>query len=137
MWFDGSTATCGMPMNDFRFLAAPANDPTYNATNWKYCYSFMSRHKGGCNFAACDGSVHFVSEQIDFTLYQALATIDGGEASVTSTSNPGTSLPANSPEAAGRFNYGALPGVGAVRLYCSRLRLSQAILTRSVSEVTT
>ena len=95
MWFDGSTATCGVPMNYFRFLNPP--DPLANAANWKYSYSFMSKHKGGCNFAACDASVHFVSEQIDMTVYQALATIDGGEATVPSLSNPGTTLPVEMP----------------------------------------
>jgi prepilin-type N-terminal cleavage/methylation domain-containing protein/prepilin-type processing-associated H-X9-DG protein len=77
MWFDGSTATCGMPMNYFRYLSPP--DPLANATNWKYSYSFMSKHKGGCNFAMCDGSAKFQAEAIDVPTYEALATIDGGE----------------------------------------------------------
>jgi prepilin-type N-terminal cleavage/methylation domain-containing protein/prepilin-type processing-associated H-X9-DG protein len=96
MWFDGSTASCGMPMNYFRFLSPP--DPTANAGNWNYSYSFMSKHKGGCNFAAVDGSVHFVAETIDMTVYQALATIDGGEASVASTNNPGTTVTVDFPQ---------------------------------------
>jgi prepilin-type processing-associated H-X9-DG protein len=99
MWFDGSIATCGLPMNAYRKLASPSNDPTstnYNL-NYQVCYGFMSRHTGGCNMAACDGSVHFVNQEIDMTLYQALATIDGGEATVMSTSNPGTTLPAEFP----------------------------------------
>jgi prepilin-type N-terminal cleavage/methylation domain-containing protein/prepilin-type processing-associated H-X9-DG protein len=82
MWFDGSIATCGVPMNAYRFLPAPANtnpmDPSFN-TNWKYCYSFMSRHTGGCNFVMCDGSAKLQAETIDMLVYQALATIDGGE----------------------------------------------------------
>jgi prepilin-type N-terminal cleavage/methylation domain-containing protein/prepilin-type processing-associated H-X9-DG protein len=77
MWYDGSTASCGMPMNYFRFLSPP--DPVANASNWKYSYSFMSKHKGGCNFVMCDGSAKLQAETIDMTIYQALATIDGGE----------------------------------------------------------
>lgn len=38
-----------------------------------------SYHKGGCNFGFADGSVHFISENISMTAYQALATRSGGE----------------------------------------------------------
>jgi prepilin-type N-terminal cleavage/methylation domain-containing protein len=38
-----------------------------------------SWHSGGCNFTVADGSVCFISETINFTLYQWLATCDGGE----------------------------------------------------------
>lgn len=34
---------------------------------------FSSRHTGGCHFAMTDGSVHFISENIDLFLYQQLA----------------------------------------------------------------
>jgi len=40
---------------------------------------FGSRHAGGANFVLCDGSVHFISENIDPELFVALCTIDGGE----------------------------------------------------------
>ncbi len=99
MWFDGSTATCGVPMNSYRFLSSPTNNPMdpsfYSA--WQYSYSFMSKHVHGCNFAACDASVHFVSEEIDMNVYKALATIDGGEATVNSASIPITTLPVEMP----------------------------------------
>ena len=52
----------------------------YNQQNWQYaCYTFMSNHKGGCNFTMCDGSVQFLAETIDMPTYQGLATIDGNE----------------------------------------------------------
>jgi prepilin-type processing-associated H-X9-DG protein len=41
---------------------------------------FRSRHPGGLQFALADGSVRFLQDGIDLTLYRALATISGGEA---------------------------------------------------------
>ncbi len=40
---------------------------------------FSSQHTGGALFALGDGSVHFISENIDLGVYQSLATIQGGE----------------------------------------------------------
>lgn len=40
---------------------------------------FSSRHEGGAQFTLGDGSVRFISENIDHGLYQSLATIQGGE----------------------------------------------------------
>lgn len=40
---------------------------------------FGSEHPGGAQFGFADGSVHMLSEDIDFTVYQDLATKDGGE----------------------------------------------------------
>jgi prepilin-type processing-associated H-X9-DG protein len=40
---------------------------------------FGSFHPGGGNFLHGDGSVHFVSETINFTTYKSLATCNGGE----------------------------------------------------------
>jgi prepilin-type processing-associated H-X9-DG protein len=79
-WFDGSTATCGLPLN-YRIVGST---PESNAGNWQVSYGFMSRHKSGANFAYCDGSVSFVNEMIcqdpaGLLVYQALATISGGE----------------------------------------------------------
>lgn len=41
--------------------------------------SFGSYHVGGAHFGMADGSVRFLSENIDLLLYQSLATIKGGE----------------------------------------------------------
>ena len=40
---------------------------------------FGSYHTGGANFALLDGSVHFLTDQIDFELYKDLATCNGSE----------------------------------------------------------
>ncbi|MCA9061835.1 MAG: DUF1559 domain-containing protein [Planctomycetaceae bacterium] len=40
---------------------------------------FSSHHTGGALFLLGDGSVRFVSENIDHSLYQSIATIGGGE----------------------------------------------------------
>ena len=42
-------------------------------------FRFASQHAGGAQFCYADGSVHFLNEAIDFTVYQDLATKDGGE----------------------------------------------------------
>jgi prepilin-type processing-associated H-X9-DG protein len=41
---------------------------------------YKSFHPGGANFVMGDGSVHFLSELIDYRLYNYLGTIAGGEA---------------------------------------------------------
>jgi prepilin-type N-terminal cleavage/methylation domain-containing protein/prepilin-type processing-associated H-X9-DG protein len=40
---------------------------------------FGSVHPGGAHFGYADGSVHFISDDINFTTYQALVTKDAGE----------------------------------------------------------
>jgi len=47
---------------------------------WAGQTSFGSYHPGGCHFAIADGSVQFISEQIDQKLLSGLATRAGGEA---------------------------------------------------------
>jgi prepilin-type N-terminal cleavage/methylation domain-containing protein/prepilin-type processing-associated H-X9-DG protein len=91
-WFDGTTATCGLPLNYQITVqqpdpSSPPSDDYVNST-----YGFMSKHPAGANFCMCDGSVRFVSSSIDTGgpdpsdptkfkpgLYQNMATIDGQE----------------------------------------------------------
>jgi prepilin-type N-terminal cleavage/methylation domain-containing protein/prepilin-type processing-associated H-X9-DG protein len=48
--------------------------------NWFRTCGYKSLHPGGANFAMGDGSVHFVSDTIDYRLYNELGTRAGGEA---------------------------------------------------------
>ncbi len=71
-WFNGTTATCSVPLNHFI-------NNTIAASDWPQNYSFASRHEGGAHFLMGDGAVRFVSENIDLALYRALASIEGSE----------------------------------------------------------
>lgn len=83
-WFNGVTATCSIPLN-----APPvcASTPGVSrdqllvncAGDWPNNYSFYSQHTGGGHFCMADGSVKFVSDNIDLSLYRNLSTMAGGE----------------------------------------------------------
>jgi len=47
-------------------------DPTRSVENAHLSFGFKSSHTGGCNFVFGDGSVHFLSESINQTMYQYL-----------------------------------------------------------------
>jgi prepilin-type processing-associated H-X9-DG protein len=46
---------------------------------WYLACGFKSRHPGGAHFALADGSVRFVSETIDYRVYNELGSRAGGE----------------------------------------------------------
>lgn len=68
---NGDWASCHAPLNYFPKPATP-ND-------WPNVISFRSLHPGGANFCLVDGSVRFLSESVDHSLYRAFSTKDGGE----------------------------------------------------------
>ncbi len=76
-WFEGTTATCGLPLNYKNPAASPPNPS--DATYMYYSYGFSSRHPWVANFCMCDGSVKSVSNDVDPFVYQSQATIDAGE----------------------------------------------------------
>jgi prepilin-type processing-associated H-X9-DG protein len=69
---------------------APINYPTcpldpalpgncHLADNWNTSQGFKSRHEGGAQFLMCDGAVQFLSENIDYDLYQRLGDRRDGQ----------------------------------------------------------
>ncbi len=74
--------------------SAPLNAQTDSDSDWQSCHpifaskpgnfcdygqEFHSYHSGGANFLAVDGSVKFVSENLDLTIFSALLSRAGGE----------------------------------------------------------
>ena len=43
-----------------------------NRSNWNLSWGFRSRHPNGCQFVFGDGSVHFLSQNINYATYQRL-----------------------------------------------------------------
>lgn len=72
-WFNHTTATCAVPLNYYE------KNRAIDRTDWPNNYSFASKHVGGAHFTLGDGSVRFISENIDINLYYGLASIDGVE----------------------------------------------------------
>jgi prepilin-type processing-associated H-X9-DG protein len=48
--------------------------------NWNTSAGFKSRHPGGAQFTFADGSIHFISENIDYRNYQRLGDRKDSEA---------------------------------------------------------
>lgn len=78
-WWYSNNATIGNCATPLNLLHDDDRDPIGNIHDWTYSCGFMSRHPGGANFAMVDGSVRFVSEEVNLSTYRALATIQGGE----------------------------------------------------------
>ena len=59
-----------------RVCGSADHTPNHSASHFD---DFSSHHAGGAQFCLGDGSVRFISENIDSGIYQALATIQGSE----------------------------------------------------------
>ena len=72
-----------MALFDFFQISPPqwADQPAVGARPRlsRFWGSYASDHELGANFVFCDGSVHFIDEAIDPTVFRALITINGGE----------------------------------------------------------
>lgn len=73
--YEGSTATCGIPLN----YKKPDTPTKFFYQERQNNSGFHSYHSGGANFGMCDASVHFIENSIDPAVYRALGTIDGEE----------------------------------------------------------
>lgn len=73
-FFNHVTGTTAQPIN----FKQP-NGNIWGRGDWGRNYSFHSFHTGGAQFCLGDGTVRFVSENINTTIYRGLATIAGGE----------------------------------------------------------
>jgi prepilin-type N-terminal cleavage/methylation domain-containing protein/prepilin-type processing-associated H-X9-DG protein len=70
-----ATGTCAIPLN----TSLPGSNPVFDKGDWPNVYSFRSRHTGGANFGLGDGSIRFIPQSIDLTVYRQSATRSGGE----------------------------------------------------------
>lgn len=68
---NGDHASCHAPPN---YFPSPPNPE-----HWQDVTSFRSRHRQGLNFAFADGSVRFVSQEIDRQVYRSHSTRNGRE----------------------------------------------------------
>ena len=73
LWF-ATTAPINFETDVDRYGAAGIAPPP--GRNWETDFNtamgFKSRHTGGANFTFCDGSTHFLSQDINYTTYQQL-----------------------------------------------------------------
>jgi prepilin-type N-terminal cleavage/methylation domain-containing protein/prepilin-type processing-associated H-X9-DG protein len=76
---NGDWSACHAPLNYFPpSTSSPSPTPPPMATVFPVM-SFRSLHPSGAHFCFADGSVHFVSEMIDMTVYQGMSTKAGRE----------------------------------------------------------
>lgn len=82
-WHTGSVATVAIPLNAAPICDVDASKPVRKrlencATDWENNMGFTSDHGVGANFASADGSVRFLSNQIDNDVYRAIGGISDG-----------------------------------------------------------
>ena len=68
-------ASTAVPLNNFNTCPNSTkitNPACTNPNNWNYSWGFRSKHVGGAQFLLVDGSIRFVSENIDYNTYQRL-----------------------------------------------------------------
>jgi prepilin-type N-terminal cleavage/methylation domain-containing protein/prepilin-type processing-associated H-X9-DG protein len=78
-WFSNSNgnahASTVAPINEFTTCPNStqiSNPACTNPNNYNYSWGFKSYHEGGVHFLMVDGSVRFVSENVDHRMYQRL-----------------------------------------------------------------
>jgi prepilin-type N-terminal cleavage/methylation domain-containing protein/prepilin-type processing-associated H-X9-DG protein len=79
----GTTITPINYKSDFDDGNPCTTDPVnqlHNLRNWNVSFGFKSNHAGGVNFVFGDGSVHFISQDINHQTYQYLGCRNDGQA---------------------------------------------------------
>jgi len=66
--------------NDQSWCGANSGGPQHSMTNNSVAWGFRSRHPQGANFAFVDGSIHFITQGIDYKTYQLLGCRNDGQA---------------------------------------------------------
>ncbi len=82
-WFGNSTASTITPLNvktDVDDNPPCSQSEQRSIHNWAVALSFKSNHPNGVNFAFVDGSVHFLSQNINHRTYQLLGCRNDGQA---------------------------------------------------------
>lgn len=80
IWWDynqagNAHASTSVPLNDMTTCpnSKKITDPACtNPNNWNFSWGFRSSHTGGAHFLMVDGTVRFVSENIDYNTYQRI-----------------------------------------------------------------
>lgn len=72
---NGDWCSCNQPLN----YGLNQPDPAKFAEAWWDAQGFRSLHPGGANFCYADGSVHYISDDVDNVLYRVSCTRNGGE----------------------------------------------------------
>ncbi len=75
-WARGSGTTAGAAYKNLRYSP---NTTTYNGADNFNDISMGSNHAGGCHILMCDGSVQFVSNNVDLDTLKASGSRDFGE----------------------------------------------------------
>jgi hypothetical protein len=73
---NGSWCSCNTPLN----YGFGENPNVFAINKWFDAQGFRSKHPGGAQFCAADGSVKFVSESVDNVFYRTSCTRNGNEA---------------------------------------------------------
>jgi prepilin-type N-terminal cleavage/methylation domain-containing protein/prepilin-type processing-associated H-X9-DG protein len=74
------TSSSAIPYGSINYPLGQYIGLTDNRKILQYAWQFGSWHPGGANFVLCDGSTRFISDKINYPLFFALATPEGGEA---------------------------------------------------------
>jgi prepilin-type N-terminal cleavage/methylation domain-containing protein/prepilin-type processing-associated H-X9-DG protein len=76
---NGASCSCNLPLNYHRSFPTAYANPESFANNWPIAFGFKSQHAGGANFGLADGSVRFISDDVDNVTFRFSCTRNGEE----------------------------------------------------------